>query len=212
MLAFWFVLTSAPLAAIDTAPLPTWVEEEVTKALTVPGAHLQILQYKPSLPATCTPQKALVPPVGESGHIALRLFGTLANGQPCHGWAWVRLQVFVKAWVTRQSVDVGAPLADMVVSAEKEVVPGRTFLQMLPEGSVAAMPLGPKVALEASHVREKTPEFGNTVTLRMRLGALTVEQEGRWVACARKMACALLPNGKRIEGRWNGQEIVVEPP
>ncbi|NDC38229.1 MAG: hypothetical protein EBZ48_09280 [Proteobacteria bacterium] len=89
-------------------------------------------------------------------------------------------------------------------------VAGRPLLQLLPQDSVAAMPLGPNVALEPAHVREKTPELGQPVTVQIKSGALVVEQEARWAACSKKMACALLPNGQRIQGRWNGQLIVVE--
>jgi hypothetical protein len=46
----------------------------------------------------------------------------------------------------------------------------------------------------------------------MRAGALSVEQSGRAVPCPRGRACAVLPSGRRVEGRLEDGRILVELP
>ena len=56
------------------------------------------------------------------------------------------------------------------------------------------------------------PAPGALVAVRIRSGALTVEQSGRAVPCARGLACALLPSGRRVEGRLTDGRLLVELP
>lgn len=212
MFLSWFFITTVLSSADVSAPLPSWLEEEVARAVTRPASRIQIAKYAPSVSADCTAYKAIVPPISGSGQFAVRLFGQTKAGAPCDGWAWVRAHIFVRAWVTGQAIPQGAPIEGAIVSAEREWKAGSSLVLSVPEGSVASFPLGSNVALEEAHIKAKTPDLGQTITVRMVSGNIQVDQQARWTSCSKNSACALLPNGRRIEGHWNGERLIVENP
>ena len=203
--------TSAP---VDPAPRPPprgLVQGAVAAALAVPGGRAELLDLSDGLPEGCVVERAELPkPVAASGRFALRLAGTSAQGRPCQAWVWARVRVSAPTLVTRRGVAPGEPLVDAVGTEERAVEPGRPPLAALPEGATAAraLPAGARVELELLQVG---PRPGGAVAVVLRTGVLEVEQLGRAVPCARGRACALLPSGRRVEGRWHGGRIELDP-
>jgi hypothetical protein len=113
--------------------------------------------------------------------------------------------------VTTRTLREGEPLLGALALEEREVLPGRHPLRAAPAGAAATRRLGAGVALDESAVRVG-PAAGGPVVVLLRAGSLTVEQTGRAVPCLPGKACALLPSGRRVEGRFEDGRILVEVP
>jgi flagella basal body P-ring formation protein FlgA len=185
----------------------------LTAALALPGARVELLEVDPSLPRGCEARAASAPaPVAASGRGALRLTGARADGAACEGWGWARFRVLAPALAVTRDLAAGDALAgDALAASEREVRPGHPPVAEVPPGATAARALRAGTALEPQHVRAG-PRPGEPVTVVVRSGALQIEQPGRAVACARGTACALLPSGRRVEGRLDGGRLLVESP
>ena len=183
----------------------------LTAALSLPGARAELLALRPSLPAGCEAVALESPrPVAASGDVPLRIRGVQPSGAPCEGWAWARARVLSRVVVAARALSEGEaidPSACRLV--EREVTPGRAALAAMPSGATAARAIRAGATIEDVHLRLGPPP-GAPVTVLVRVGALSVEQPGRAVACARGRACALLPSGRRVEGTWDGARLVVE--
>jgi len=88
---------------------------------------------------------------------------------------------------------------------------GHEPLSALPAGALASRTIAAGAQLESS-LLQVGPRPGEVVTVRLQAGALAVEQAGRALPCPRGRACALLPTGRRVEGRLEGGRILVELP
>jgi flagella basal body P-ring formation protein FlgA len=150
-------------------------------------------------------------PVAASGSAPLRFSGRTAAGAPCEGFAWARVRVTAPAAVTTRALRSGEPLEGAVAVASREVLPGRSALASVPAGAVAARALGAGAVLDEAAVRTG-PAAGEAVTVRVTVGALSVEQPGRVVPCQRGRACARLDSGRRVEGRFEDGRLLVETP
>ena len=202
-----FPLATAFLLA--AAPTP---QGAVVAALAVEGAEVEVAEVRVSQGAGCTADAwEALRPVDSSGPAGLRFEGRDARGAACQGFAWARVKVLAPAAVTTRALREGEPLEDAVALAPREVLPGHHALGGVPAGAVAGRALPAGTALEPSSIRVG-PRLGGPVTVVLQLGSLSVEQPGRAVPCVRDRACALLPSGRRVEGRLVAGRLLVETP
>lgn len=203
------------LALAATLPLllaAATAQAVVEDALALPGARVELASVRVASGAGCpaTSWEALRP-VETSGNVPLRFAGRTAAGTPCQGYAWGRVRVLAPAAVTRRELHEGDPLDGAVGMEEREVLPGRRALTSAPAGAAAARRLPAGAVLDETAVRVG-PAPGDPVLVHLRAGPLSVEQAGRAVPCARGRSCALLPSGRRVEGRFADGHILVEVP
>ena len=203
---------SALLALALSVAAPPAVENALTHSLALPGARVQMLDYRPTLPAACAVTRAeTARPLGGSGRAALHLFGSGASGSPCEGWAWARVRVLAPVLVTQRPVREGETLEGAVRADLREVQEGRSPLLSLPDKAVAVRSLPAGLALTESDQRSG-PAPGEAVAVLVQLGTLTAEQPGRVVSCARGRTCAVLPSGTRVEGTFRQGRLLMEAP
>ena len=201
-------LLCAPAPAAP-APASAAVREALARALALPGGRVEALDWRPTLPPGCVASAAESPrPLAASGRVALRLSGAGPAG-PCQGWGWARVRVFAPALVAARPLREGEPVA--AASDEVEVRGGRAPLGALPDGAVAARAIPAGAAIDLGMLRVG-PRPGEPVAVLLRAGPLTVEQAARALPCARGRGCALLPSGRRVEGRLESGRILVEMP
>lgn len=206
------MLTPAAIAlSLALAAAPTAVEQAVAAA-TAPGLRAEVLEYRPAVETGCAPERAeALREVAASGQVALRVEGRDAGGARCEGWGWARVRAVAPALRATRAVRAGEALAGAVSLGEAEVIAGRRALAELPEGAVAARPLSAGAPVESGALRTG-PTPGAALTVVVRAGALAVAQPGRAVACGRERACAVLPSGRRVEGRLQDGALWVEAP
>jgi hypothetical protein len=202
-------LAAAALQLLLAASSPL---EAVAGALAVPGARVELDGVRASSGAACTAETwATLKAVEASGSTALRFAGRAADGTPCQGFAWGRVRVLAPAAVTTRALQEGEPLDGALATEDREVLPGRRTLVAAPPGAAAARRLPAGAVLDETAVRAG-PAPGAAVTVVLRAGPLSVEQAGRAVPCPRGRACAILPSGRRVEGRPVDGRILVEAP
>jgi hypothetical protein len=205
------LLAAALLAAPGPIAVAPPVRAAVAGAVTLPGARAEVLELNGGLPSLCVLGRAEVPTsISASGRVAVQLFG-VDRGRPCRAWAWARVRVTAPALVTTRALVEGDPLEGAVEASLREVSPGRSPLSVLPDGAIAARALAAGVPLDETLLRVGARP-GETVGVVLRVGSLTVEQEGRAIACRRGRVCALLPSGRRVEGVWHDGRIVLGSP
>ncbi len=168
-------------------------------ARTPPDTRVEVVSYQPSLAEGCTATRAELPPALASGRFAVRLTGANPQGNPCSGWAWLRLSVHARIAITTRAISEGAPLHDAVSFEERELLPGRAPLRALPEGAVAARSLPSGLALAPEHARVGLGN-GAAVTVLLQSGGLALSLPGKLVPCGQGKTCAALPTGKRVQG------------
>lgn len=196
-----------PLLLAASSPL-----EAVAGALSVPGARVELEGVRTSSGAGCAAEAwETLRPVQASGSAPLRFSGRTAAGLPCEGYAWGRVRVLAPAAVTTRPLRAGEPLEGAFRVEDREVLPGRSALAVAPAGANAARRLPAGAVLDEASVRTG-PAPGEAVAVLLRDGALSVELSGRAVPCPRGRACALLPSGRRVEGRHVDGRILVEVP
>ena len=194
----------APAAPASAAVIPAAIESAVRAALAIPGAQLELSGYRPS-PASCEVQEAqLERPFGSSGTLVVHF-----TGKECSGAAFVRATVRLEQWVARRGLRAG-DLIDAMRSL-REVRSGEVpYLHDLPPGARAARPVAIGEAIDESALR--THDWDAPVIVVLSAGALRVETVGRRVPCASGRECARLSSGKRVEGRSQGDRLIVEVP
>jgi hypothetical protein len=147
-----------------------------------------------------------------SGQAVFRLRGIDASSAVCGGWSWAALRIFGQAWVLTKDVTTGAPVANAVTSAERQVPLGHQFLASISADALAAQTLTSGTALEAYHVRVPGQIPGRSVQIELRTSDLVIATSGESVACQAGSVCARLPSGKRVSGDWvDGHLEVVLP-
>jgi hypothetical protein len=206
------LLAAALLAMPEPAEIALPVRTATAEAAALPGAQADVLALEGALPARCGLTRAELPgPISSSGRVAVHLFGREAGGRACDGWAWAQVRLRAPVLVTTRPVAEGDLLEGAVAMREREVLPGRPPLSTLPEGAAAARALAAGVAVDEALIRIGARP-GEAVAVVLRAGALSVEQQGRAVACRRGRVCALLPSGRRVEGVWHEGRIVLGSP
>ncbi|MGC4120552.1 MAG: hypothetical protein QM765_39430 [Myxococcales bacterium] len=215
------MLPAATLATLATlvaalcaaAPL-AGLSERLQGHLAVPGARLEVVGVNRSnWPAGAALSDVEVPnSIRASGRVAARLSGKGPDGAPCMAWVWVQVRVLSTVHVTERDLQEGEPLSSASHTEEREILPGRSPLGAIPSGAVAARRLAAGQVLEPHHVRGAGPSLGKPIAVLARSGAISVVQEGRTVPCSGGQVCAQLPTGKRVAGRYEGGQLVVEIP
>jgi hypothetical protein len=196
-----------PLLLAASSPLAA-----VAGALSVPGARVELDGVRTASGAGCAAESwEALKPVEASGAAALRFSGRTSGGATCQGFAWGKVRVLAPAAVTTRALREGEPLDGALATLEREVLPGHRTMASAPTGASAARRLAAGAVLDENAVRSG-PAPGGPVTVLLRAGALSVEQSGRVVACARGRTCAVLPNGRRVEGRLEDGRLLVEVP
>jgi len=216
-IALAFATTLASGAAARAAG-PGEIKEVVQAALdaadVVPNGRVEILSLDRS-PNTCAAVgelRAEVPrPVDGSGRFGVKLVGTRAGGASCQAWIWVRLRVVAEVSVTTRAVRAGERFAGATTFADREILPGRQPATAL-EGAVAERSVGPGQMIEAEMARAPGLRPGEPVKVVLVAGALSVEQMGRAVPCARNHNCAVLPTGRHVDGTLVDGRLLVEMP
>ena len=184
--------------------LPSAVSESLTRALAIPGARVVPLSW--SAPAGCRIESASVPrSIEGSGRMAVKF-----AGKNCSGWGWVRLEVWSETAITTRAARVGEAVEFAMV--EQEVRSGR--MPFVPSaGSLAVRSLPAGTTLSPADVSKSAVVAGDSVKIVIAAGAVSIETQGRRVACSRSRACAVLPSGKHLEGRMDdGGRLIVEVP
>lgn len=203
-------LTLAALAA----PTPQAAAAAVAAAVAVRGARAEVEQVQVTRGAGCAAaQVEALRPVIASGAVPLRFTGTAAGGEACQGFGWARVRLTAPGLVTSRAVPAGEPLADAVTPGEVELRPGRAApLAVLPAGARAGRALAAGAPVLGDDVRAG-PRPGEPVTVVVRIGGgLEIAQDGRALPCPRGRACALLPGGRRVEGRYEDGRLLLESP
>jgi len=195
--------------ALSGAPTP---ERAIADAVSTAGARAEVMAVRGATPPGCAAARWDVPkPIEASGPVALRFSGRDGSGAACEGWAWADVRVYATALRLAHEVRDGERLEGAVEPAVAEVVRGRRMLTSLPPGATAARALRPGTFLAEADLRTG-PRPGDPVTVLVRSGAVELSLAARAVPCTRDRACALLPSGRRVEGRWAGDRIEVETP
>jgi len=214
-LAFALV-TSLSLGGLARASAPGEIKQVVQSALdaadVVPNGRVEIvsLDRAPNTCAAAGDLRAEVPrPVDGSGRFGVKLVGTHANGAPCQAWIWARLRVMAQVSVTTRAVRAGEPFAGAVAPAEREILPGRQPATAL-DGATAERSVGPGQMIEAEMARPPGLHPGESVKVVLIAGGLSIEQMGRAVGCARNHNCAVLPNGKHVDGTLTDGRLLVQ--
>jgi hypothetical protein len=202
------LLVLAGLASSHGVPGP--VVAAVEQALGLPG-RVEVASFDARLPVQCRLQRAEVgKPILGSGRVAVRLTGE-QGGHACAGWAWAEVRVLGQVLVTTRALRAGEPVADAVTTSEREVRQGRRPLTDA-TGMIATRALPAGAIVEGEHAQVATGRPGADVKVMVKSGDLVIEAKGRSVACGRGRACAVLPSGRQVEGRFAGESLWVELP
>ena len=187
--------------------------EAVNAALAVPGTHAQVLEVQVVTGRACPTSRAeTLHKVSSSGEVPLRLEGVGPDGLACQVYAWAKVRVLSKGLSLNRAVAPGEALVDVVTLADVELRQGRPApLTLLPSGGRAAHALAAGAPLYPDDVRDG-PLPGEPITVVVRSGNLELTQTGRAMPCDRGHACALLPGGRRVEGRPEGGQLILEAP
>jgi hypothetical protein len=207
------LLGAAAAAAAAAAPAVAERPAVVLRVLreaAPPGARLELLAYRG--PLRCQPQEVDVEgPVVASGPVPLRVAG-LSGSARCAGAAQAEVRLFAPAWVTSRALSAGEPVAGAAVREERELRPGHQLLAEPAAGLLATRALPAGTLLEARLVEDPAWAMGATVRVLVRSGSVLLAQQGRLVPCAPGRACAQLPSGRRVEGRRQGTDLLLELP
>ncbi len=200
------------LSLLTTLALAAATPQAAVEATLAPGRRAEVGAAVVSSGRGCLPGDwATLRPAAASGQAALRFTGADAAGQPCEGYAWARVTVVAPTPVVTRPLEDGDRLEGAVTWEERELRAGRPPPTSLPEGATAARRLPAGAVLDEASWR-LGPRPGTALAVLLRAGALTIEQEGRAAPCARGRACAVLPSGRRVEGRLADGRLLVELP
>jgi hypothetical protein len=127
-------------------------------------------------------------------------------GATCAAWGWATVRVFATRAVVTRTIAAGAPLDGALSFEEREWQRGTPATPSV-EGAVAARELRPGMVLRGPDVRFG-PAPGTSVTVRLVLNAISLEQRGVIVPCSARV-CASLPSGKRVTGTMRDGVLVA---
>ena len=185
------------LGALDPS-----LEEALQRAVTRAAAKVELTAWELTAwdPPRCTGTYAPVP-FERSGRVAVRVRGT-----KCEAWGWAHVRVVVAVAVLSRDVKANAILDGAWTLTEAE--PRGEAMTQIPSGATATRPLRKGMKISGSDVRVG-PNPGTAVTVRLLLGALTLEQHGTVSPCTGSQTCATLPSGKKVSGVWLDGALVI---
>jgi hypothetical protein len=203
-----FTLSLALGMAVTAAP----TAERAIASAVEPGKRAELVGLRNVSPRGCEPKEWLATKeVDGSGALVLRFTGFDKAHVACDGWAWADLRVFAKVLEVTRPVKEGEALTGAIREKEVAVAQGERFFSTLPDGASATHELRPGSMLTDADIRVG-PRPGDPVVVLVRVGAIELSLESHAVTCERGQACALMPGGKRVSGRWQSGHIEVEAP
>jgi flagella basal body P-ring formation protein FlgA len=190
---------SALLAIFVVAATPPSLEQALQQAVTRSPAKVELVAWEaPRCKGQFEPA-----PFEASGRVAVRV-----RGKGCEAWGWAQVRVLVPIVTLTRDVKAEEPLAEAIVTEEREARAG--VLEQLPVGAVATRSLRRGATVSPGDVRVG-PRPGTQVTVRVLVGALSLEQRGTATSCGglTTSSCATLPSGKRVAGVFNDGVLLV---
>jgi hypothetical protein len=199
-------MISIALAIIAVTTIPQAVAASVKTAVAVPGATVELSNYR-AAPASCIAREARVErPYFASGEVMARFTGEDSKG-PCNGAALVHATVRAQVWVAARAARAGEPIE--AIQAEREL--RGEPLQDLPQGARAARNIAAGAIIDSDSLQDAAGPTGSKIGIELRDGALRVATVGRVVPCGRGKSCAVLQSGKHVEGQVQNGILLVQP-
>lgn len=186
------LLATLLLAATDAS-----LEAALQRALTRELATVELTAWEAP---RCTGVYAPAP-FDSSGRVPVRV-----RGKACEAWGWAQVRVMVPVATLSRDVRANESLAGAWVVSTEE--PRGEVLAQVPAGATATRWLRKGMTIAANDVRVG-PRPGTAVTVRVMLGALSLEQRGTVSPCAGSQTCATLPSGKKVSGVWTDGLLLV---
>jgi hypothetical protein len=208
-----FLALSLAALAPAAPDVPALAVDAVAAALAVPRARAEVVEVQVTAGRGCPAGRAeALRPVTGSGEVPLRLLGSGPDGRVCEAFGWARVRVTRTGLVATRALAAGEPLAGAVGPAEVEVRPGQApAICDLPGEARAAHALAAGAPLHQNDLR-LGPAPGEPITVVILADGLELSREGRALPCPSGRACALLPSGRRVEGRLEAGRLVLEAP
>lgn len=199
-------MTILAAAIIAVTTIPQAVAASVKTAAAVPGATVELSNYR-AAPASCVAREARVErPYFASGEVMARFTGEDSKG-PCNGAALVHATVRAQVWVAAKAAKTGDAIEAIKAERELRAEP----LTDLPQGARAARPIAAGSIIDAASLQDAAGPVGGKIGIELRDGALRVATEGRVVPCGRGRSCAVLQSGKHVEGQVQNGILLVQP-
>ena len=199
-------MTILAAAIIAVTTIPQAVAASVKTAAGVPGATVELSNYR-AAPASCVAREARVErPYFASGEVMARFTGEDSKG-PCNGAALVHATVRAQVWVAAKAAKTGDAIEAIKAERELRAEP----LTDLPQGARAARPIAAGSIIDAASLQDAAGPVGGKIGIELRDGALRVATEGRVVPCGRGRSCAVLQSGKHVEGQVQNGILLVQP-
>ncbi len=187
------LLVTLLLSSIDPA-----LEQALQRAVQRTPAKVELRAWE--APRRC--KGTFVPaPFENSGRVAVRV-----RGKSCDAWGWAEVRVIVP--VATLSRDVKANESMDGAWTLDEIEARGAVVQNVPAGAAATRALRRGARLNAADYRTG-PKPGTPITVRVMLGALSLEQSGTVSPCGNEAVCATLPSGKRVAGVFSEGVLVV---
>jgi hypothetical protein len=174
------------------------LESALRSAVSRPGARVELTSW--SAPSGCRGE-FLPASFDSSGRVPVRV-----RGRACQAWGWANVRVYVPTAVLTRDVKANEAVDGAWVVHENE--PKGEALAHVPAGATATRWLRKGQQVGPADVRVG-PKPGTPVNVKLRFGALSLEQRGTIVACAGEEICAALPSGKKVAGVFSDGTLLV---
>lgn len=182
MIALALVLAASPLS----------LENALQKAVQRTPARVELQSWE--APLRC--KGAFVPvPFENSGRVAVKV-----KGKNCEAWGWANVRVIVPVATLSRDVKADESLEGAWTIGETEARSGDAMTE-IPAGAMATRSLRRGAAIGSSDLRVG-PRAGTSVTVRLIVGALSLESRGTVTNCSGVATCATLPSGKKVAGNF----------
>ena len=173
------------------------LEAALQAALTRESAKVELTAWDaPRCKGTFAPA-----PFERSGRVPVRV-----RGKSCEAWGWAQVRVIVPVATLSRDVKTNESLEGAWTVTEAE--PQGDALAAVPSGATATRWLRKGLPVNGNDVRTG-PRPGSSITVRVMMGGLSVEQRGTVNSCSGSQTCATLPSGKRVSGVWADGLLVV---
>ncbi len=174
------------------------LEAALQRAVTRESARVELTAW--DAPQRCKGTFAPAP-FESSGRVAVRV-----RGKKCEAWGWALVRVIVPVATLSRDVKTNESMEGAWTVTEAETQ-GEVLAQV-PTGATATRWLRKGMKISANDVRTG-PKPGSSITVRVMMGGLSLEQRGTVNSCAGSETCATLPSGKRVSGVWSDGMLVV---